>query len=250
MAPRVPVRSAVVGVDGSANSQAALAWARDVVGPDGSIREVHADEDPAQRLLRAAADMDADIVVIGVHTQSPLPPKRLGSVGKQLLSHTDRPVAVVGADHDRTDAPSTVVAGVGYGGATRAALAWSASWAETHGTALELIRAIPNRPVFRTDGLLDVLAFYIDRDMARDWAMDDIQAVADEIQASTDEELSISWSAPRGGTGPTLVDASDGASLLVVGLHEADRPDIAGWLHHALTHAPCPVVVVPVPTAG
>lgn len=248
VAKRSPVRIAVVGVDGSAGSSAALDWARRAVGPDGAVHEVHADDDPAGTLLRAAADQDADIVVIGVHSQSHLAqshlaPKRLGHVGKELITRTDRPVAVVGAGP--SSGSSTVVAGVGHGDATRAALEWSAHYADTHGTAIELIRAIPNRPVFRTDGLLDVMAFYIDRDMAREWAMDDIRRLADEIQVATDEQLSITWSARRGGTGPTLVDASEGASLLVLGLHDSDRPDVAGWLHHALTHAPCPVVVVP-----
>lgn len=241
MAP--PVRSAVVGVDGSPSSRAAIEWARHAAGPDGAVHEVHADAHPADALLRAAVEFDADIIVIGVHSQLPVVPKTLGRIGKELLRGTDRPVAIVGADHVTTDRPSTVVAGVGHGEATRSALAWSARWAETHGTAIELIRAIPSRPVFRTNGLLDVLAFYIDRDMAHEWAMDDIRRVADEIQASTDDDLSISWSAPRGGTGPTLVQASADASLLVLGLQ--DRADLTGWLHHALTRAPCPVVVVP-----
>jgi nucleotide-binding universal stress UspA family protein len=170
----------------------------------------------------------------------------------RLLEHTSCPIAIVG--DGAVAAPSnTVVAGVGHGPATRAALRWAAEYAETHGTALRLIRAVPNRPVFRIDGLLDVMAWYIDRDMATGWALEDLESAADSIERSTDDGLPISWSAPPGSPARVLTEESSSASLLVVGLHQdADAPvddadhDVPHWLHHAITHAPCPVVVVPV----
>ena len=52
-----------------------------------------------------------------------------------------------------------------------------------------------------------------------------------------------------GRVGARLVEAGSDASMLVVG-----RPTrlpgaeylTPGWMHHAIAHAPCPVVVVPV----
>jgi nucleotide-binding universal stress UspA family protein len=277
------VQVVVVGVDGSAASATALRWACAVVDPAGTVLAVHSgdsnDSDeagvpadsaeswvaragiaddrvvptsttapPAAGLLDVARQHDADLVVIGAHEQRHRMWHRLGAIAHALLSSTDRPVAVVGADWDRREASSTVVAGVGDGPATRAALRWSAAFAAANDTPLELIRALPNRPVFHEDGLLDVIAFYVAPDLRRTWAVDDLERIADEIQRSTDAELSITWSARPGAPGPTLVEAGSDAALLVVGLHERPRAtndDVPAWLRRALLHAPCPVVIVP-----
>lgn len=277
------VRSAVVGMDGSAASRAALEWACDSLGRagvvhaihvrpddvtttprtdlegwvaasstgDASIRPVVLVGDPSERLLQAADEFGADLLAVGSHGQSDPLPQRLGHVARRLLRHTRAPIAIVGDDVS-TSATNTVVAGVGHGAATRAALRWATTFAVDHHTGLKLIRAVPDRPLFRSDGLLDVMAWYIDRDMATGWALEDLEAAADAIERSTDDGLTISWSAPSGSPGSVLADTSVGASLLVVGLHEDDHEsatdhDIPRWLHRVITHAPCPVVVVPVP---
>ena len=87
------------------------------------------------------------------------------------------------------------------------------------------------------------------RSLLHEWAIDDLAQVADELQAATEHEVPISWSSPDGRTGPALVDAGADAALLVVGRHDGDgheRRPMTSALHHVLTHAPCPVVVVPV----
>jgi nucleotide-binding universal stress UspA family protein len=276
------VRSAVVGLDGSSASRAALEWACDGLHTDDTVHAIHVRSDdasaarvdlegwvaasstgkasirpvvlvgdPAERLLQAADDLGADLVAVGTHGQSDPLPQRIGHVARELLRHTRAPIAIVG-DHVSTPATNTVVAGVGHGAATRAALGWAATYAVDHGTGLKLIRAVPDRPLFRSDGLLDVMAWYIDRDMATGWALEDLEAAADAIERSTDDDLTISWAAPSGSPGSVLTDTSVGASLLVVGLHEDDDDstvdhDVPRWLHRVITHAPCPVVVVPVP---
>ena len=270
----------MVGMDGSVASRAALEWAcrsatpTDVVHAvhvrapaDGSggdlqawvdaavtgetiVRTVPSSGECVDTLLRVVDDVDADLLAVG-HRSGRLA-NRLGRTTTQLLEHTRRPIVIVG--DGAVAAPSnTVVAGVGHGPATRAALRWAAEYAEAHGTALRLIRAVPNRPVFRADGLLDVMAWYIDRDMATGWALDDLESAADSIERSMDDGLPISWSAPTGSPGRVLTEESSSSSLLVVGLHQDDDEpagdadhDVPHWLHHAITHAPCPVVVVPV----
>lgn len=223
------------------------------VGPAASsgarVERAVVEDDPADALLRAAAEVDADLIAVGVHARSRLTPRTLGHVTATLIRRTDRPLVVVRPGPDRPlDDGSVVVAGVGSGPATRAALAWAAHFASHHGAALSLIHAVSARPVFGEDGLLDVIAFYVDRGLLHEWALDDLSDVADELQRATEHEVPISWSAPDGGAGPVLVDAGADAALLVVGRHDhADgAPAITSALHHVVTHAPCPVVVVPV----
>jgi nucleotide-binding universal stress UspA family protein len=297
MPSRSPIQRAVVGVDGSAESLSALAWAHRAVEPSGTLIAVRAvspgealtvaalqtdsadlveqrlrevddwvteacpapagaavtttvvEDDPVDALLRIAQEHAADTIAVGIHAQGRLGPRRLGRMATRLLHRTALPLVIV---HDETadDLAPTVVTGVGRGEATAAALRWAARYADSRGAALELIRAVPRRPVFRTDGLLDVMAYYIDPEMARDWTLEDIEHAAGEIQESTERDLDIRWSAPAGSRAPTIIEASARASLLVLGLHDAGRSgdhDVPGWLRRSLVHAPCPVVVVPVP---
>ena len=112
--------------------------------------------------------------------------------------------------------------------------------------------------MFRADGLLDVLAYYVDPSLAAQWAREDVEALAAEIDRMSEQapgeggrgsgDVTISWSTAPGSTGPVLVEAATHADLLVVGLH--DRPDadahvVAPWCRHVLLHAPCPTVFVP-----
>lgn len=286
-----PIDIAVVGIDDSDHSHAAFEWACRSVGPDGTVHALHAtsptvgeadgdlgrrlddwvatiDEaptivasaeraaEPSDLLLRSADRADADIIVVGVHDQRRLTPRRLGGTVRGLIRQTSRPLAIVGADTSPAAGGSTdlrsVVAGVGEGAATRAALRWAATYATARGLELELVRALPNLPVFDADGLLEVMAYYIDRDMAREWAIEDIDALVDEIRRSDGLDVSAAMSAPRGSTGPMLVSASRGATVLVLGLHDSEAPEheVPLWLFRAVTHAPCPVVLVPVPSSG
>lgn len=280
------LKTIVVGIDGSDESMAALDWAMRAVAPDGVVEAVSAvgrhgersrsapdlaqwvpdDGDgvsirrrvvegrTADALMARAREIDADVLVVGAHARARLAPRTLGRVTTRLVHHTDRPLVVVGTESTITSGePSTVVAGVGSGAATTAALAWAADFAQRHDTALSLIHAVGSKPVFGKDGILDVMAFYVDRSLLHDWALDDLAELADELQRATEEEVPISWSAPVGAAGPALVEAGADAALLVVGRHHDgafDERVMAPALHHVLTHAPCPVVVVPVADEG
>ena len=243
------IDTAVVGVDDAPAARAALAWAAEVAQ---DVREVHVDEgDVAAAIGQVADECDADLVVVGMHEQRRSILRGLGPVVGSLLERTTRPLAIVGEAHAGfgTDgANGVVVVGVGHGPATQAALRWAADWAKTLTVPLELVRAVPQRPVFRSDGLLDLMAFYIDPTMATGWAAEDLAAFADEVDAATGAEVPVGWSVPAGSPGAVLVDATERAQLLVVGLH--DRPgrddhDVPAWCRHVLLHAPCPVVFVP-----
>jgi hypothetical protein len=185
--------------------------------------------------------------------------RSLGRVVGELLRTASRPVAIAGEPLTGSATPRSgaVVAGVGHGPATTTAVHWAAAYAVAHDCALHLIRAVRHRPVFRDDGLLDVVAYYVDPSLVHEWAMADVEALALELDRAADGGITITWSTPRGSPGPVLVEAGSSADLLVIGLH--DRPadtaagsdhDVPGWLRHALLAAPCPVVAVPAATPG
>lgn len=207
------------------------------------------EDDPADALLAVADEVDADVVVVGVHARARLSLRTLGRVTAKLIETTQRPVAVVAPSPDLPlGEGSTVVAGVGRGRATEAALRWAIDFAATRGTSLSLVHAIPHRPIFGTDGLLDVLAFYVDTSLLHDWALEDLAEMAADLQRSTEDDVPITWSSADGRPGPAIVEAGADAALLVIGRHDdrrLARHTIAPTLHHVLTHAPCPVIVVP-----
>lgn len=240
------VRTAVVGVDGSPASIAARAWAATIAD---DLHEVHVtDGDVAGGIVQAADDRGADLVAVGMHDQRRRVLRGLGPVVRTLLETTTRPVVVVGEGQEVTTATTTIVVGVGHGPATEAALRWATLLARERTARLELVRAVPHRPVFRPDGLLDLMAFYLDPAMATEWAADDLETFAREVDLVTGEDVPVGWTVPSGRTGAVLVEASERAQLLVVGLH--DRPgrndrDVKPWCRHVLVHAPCPVVFVP-----
>ena len=286
------MRHLIVGVDGSAESLAALSWAASVVGAHGTVHAVHVvegDDTPYHRseaadrleawvatlpnrtspnvtatnLTRtvagggvakalvevASAAPGQRAIVVGPHGQSTTLPRRLGSVTAELLRTASCPVIVVREPADGPLPPGgTIVVAAGQDDATRAALSWAAQVAQERSMAMSLIDASGHRPVFTAEGLIDLLADYIDAGAIRKWAEEDLASLAAEVRRTTGPELQVTWSAPSGAPGPRLVRAASSAALLVVGsAHDGplSRRFTVPTLHHVLTHAPCPVAVVP-----
>jgi len=206
------------------------------------------EDDPADALLQVSATVDADLVVVGIHAKPKHAPRTVGRVTAKLVHHTNRPLAIVddGVEGPRAEL-STVVAHAGHGATTDAPVQWAAGFADAHDTGLTLVRSTPNRPALGPDGLLDVLAFYLDPAMLREWAAEDLARLADEIQQSTEQHLRITWSSTSGAAGPRLIEASADAALIVVGRDtQAGQGHVmSNELRHVIVHAPCPVVVIP-----
>jgi nucleotide-binding universal stress UspA family protein len=217
------------------------------IGENGCAVECRViEDDPADALRRTADDVDADLIVVGVHTKPPLAPRTVGRVTAKLIRDTTRPLVIVedGAELE-VGASNVVAVGAGYGEATHSALRWAGEFAEHNGMAVSLLRAIPARPIIGTDGLIDAMAFYVDRELLREWAYEDLEALADEIQRSTVSELRISITASTGAPGPRLVEEGADANLIVVGRHAGANRTLPAPLRHVITHAPCPIVIVP-----
>lgn len=265
-------RRIVVGVDGSALSLAALAWAEGLTAPGdelhvvtagpsssagdsstsspaaapGAHDETHhhrADRPAAALLTEIASTVEADLVVIGAHGGLPGAPRILGSVTHQMLRTSPCPIAVV----PRSPAATTsapVVVGIGDGPATRASIDWAAEFATSEGRPVVLVRAVNVRPIFGVDHAVEVMASYIDSDLLTQWANAEVDLVAEELATAGIETEGV---VRVGRAGRVLVEASDGARVVVVGKH-LDGP-VTGYfagvtLHHVLTHATCPVIVV------
>lgn len=266
-------RTIVVGVDGSPASLEALSWAGDLATADGRLHVVLAhhsvaegrhllvdwldrtghgnlepalhviDERPATALTGHAAAIGADLLVVGVHGGLPGVPRAIGGVTHRLLRSSSCPIAVVRENSDvAPDAP--VVVGVGDGPATHAALAWSARFAKEQDRPIQLVRSVNIRPLLGIDNALEVMASYVDPTLLRQWAEEEVAVVATDLR---DQGRDVTSAVTTDRPGHALVAAGAEARVLVVGRH-LDGP-VTGYfagvtLHHVLTHASCPVVVI------
>lgn len=206
------------------------------------------EDDPAPALLRVADETNAGLIVVGTHRHQ-VGPRRIGRTITRLVDFVTVPVAIVPENSDLSS-PGTVVVAVDAVAELRAALRWAATLATERGLALSLVRADDHPPLFSVEGVVTRMAQFLDPSVLKAWAVDDLEALAAEVQRSTDEQLEISVAAPGRRPGPRLVKASTDAVMLVL---EA-RPDPAGpvpsWVHHAIRHAPCTVVAFPGPGRG
>lgn len=204
----------------------------------------------ADAIAGEATEREADAIAVGAHVPALLAPHTIGSTTRRLLKQLPCPLVVVPEHWRRDDSGrDPVIVGVGHGEATDAAVRWAAGFAEQHDLGLGLVRATGEGPVFQVDGLLDLVAYYIDPAQRGVWTQEDLERLAAEAQRATSTQISVGVSAVAGLPATRLVEAGMAASLLVVGRHRswmtgtsrATQP-----LRHTLTHAHCPVAVVPV----
>lgn len=268
-------RTIVVGVDGSEHSLAALGWAVEIVGLDGRLHVVSAhhplddrddlrrrwlgqfegsglsidfhviDRSPAEALVEFADGGHADLIAVGTHGGPAGLPKSVGSVAHKVLRLAPCPVAILQSGWSSPDAAAPVVVGVGSGPATQAAVSWAGAYATASGRPIRLVRSVDFHPMFGLDDAVEVMASYIDPRQLELWAQEEVELVAKPLRAGG---LTVEVAVPSGDTGRRLVEAGADAAMLVMGKHLDGR--ITGFflgrsLHHALTHAPCPVVVIP-----
>jgi len=203
-------------------------------------------------LAAEALSYRADAIVVGAHVPPRGVPKTIGSTTRHLLASATCPLVVVpdGFTGELGD-EGPIIVGIGHGEATDAAVCWAARLADERGLSVGLVRATGEAPVFQVDGLLDLLARYIDPSMRLQWTSEDLADFAEDVQSMTQHDVSIDTAAAHGSPGGGLVDASSVASLLVIGRHRSmitGHPHATKPLRHALTHARCPVVVIPAST--
>lgn len=224
-------------------------WTAGIRDRIGTFSAIAMEGEAADALVAVAVVHRADAIVVGAHVPPRAMPKTIGTTTRHLLRSLEYPLVVVadGASDGLMDGGNVIV-GIGHGEATDAAVCWAARLADERDLAVGLVRATGEGPVFQVDSLLSLLAYYIDPSKRAEWTSEDLADFALQVQSMTKRDLSIAVSAPSGLPAVRLVDESAAASLLVLGQH---RSMITGAAHstqplrHALTHARCPVVVVP-----
>lgn len=229
-------RAAVDGVLGDG--------AFDVVGP--VLHESHG-ESPADGILRYAADVGADLVVVGTHGRQGIERLLAGSVAAEVLGRSSVPVLVVPARAGRTvpgpEAP--VVVGVDLGDPPEPAARLGRDLAEDYGAGLVLatVRTAPPDTLVPT-GPHHGLAPAPPR-LTWDVAHRALHAIAVDLGDDQAEEHVM-----RGHPATELVSLARRAraGLVVVGTHGRhgwDRLRLGSVAEGVVREAPCPVLVVP-----
>ena len=137
-----------------------------------------------------------------------------------------------------------IVVGLDESASARQALRWAASYAERTGYQLRAVHAL-SWPLGATDGVADPEDLCdLSTDRIEDIYRASITRVFDEIHPRPDWLFQFA----KGDAGPVLVRQSRAASLLVVGTPEQvglGRLIAGSVAHYCVSHAACPVVVVP-----
>lgn len=206
--------------------------------------------DASEALTRIAAADDVDAVVVGAHVGPTGAPRLVGRTIRHLLGDLRRPLVVVPTSFDVSVATGPIIVGIGHSDATAHAVRWAAGEAAAHDRSLGLVRATREGPVFQVDGMLELVAYYLDPAVRDQWIAEDLAELAVAAQRVTVDEIDLAARAAAGLPATTLVAESEAASLLVIGHHPSKvlgRHHVTQPLRYALTHARCPVAVIPVP---
>lgn len=194
---------------------------------------------PAGELLRLAET--ADEVVLGSRGHGGFATLMLGSTAGQVAAHASCPAVVV---RGGATAGGPVIVGVDGSERGEAALEYGFGYAARHGLPLHALHLCPS-PVTLSPYAMTPVNQYVDMDRAREDAGRAVGQAVDRWSAKH-PEVAATWSVADGAATQGLVEASEGASLLVVGCR--GHGGFAGMLlgsvsQAAIRHAHCPVAV-------
>ncbi len=278
-----PLTNVVVGVDGSTSSLATLDWACQAVAPGGRVHVVVAvatrlglpgvepgtpttpaqlddqlggswgsaarragvevvghlrDHNAADALIETAIEQQCDAIVVSAHEGAPRPLRLIGRTISKLLRRSPVALVIVPEQASHGGARDTIVVGVGQSAASAAAMGWTARYANARHVRVAIVNAVSTRPTLTSEGLFVLLSHFLDPSVLHKWAQEDADQFAEELQRLTHGDTDITTKIVDGSAGARLVEAGHQAALLVIGRGEPAA------VHHAISHAPCPVVVI------
>ncbi len=261
------MRLVLVGDDGSLVAARAVTWAtRFASERDAHVVVVHvtmSDDDspaedddvervilreshPASAIMKAAADLDADVVVLGRRGQGGFPSLPIGTTVHSVAGACGRPVVVVPAIDPASREPLVQRVVVGLDGSAGSATA--AAWAARHfdDAHITAVHAVEHLPALAADDAQSDAALY------------------EHAQERATELMRDSWSGPlrvagvafdlvtdHGDSADVILAtaASVAADLVVVG--RQDRGSTCGLLggvsQRVLAQAPCAAAIVQSP---
>ena len=165
--------------------------------------------DAAGVLVEAAAG--AELLVVGSRGRGGVTGTVLGSVSRACLHHAACPVAVV---HDAGPTErSRIVVGVDGSPGASAALEWACAEARLRDVGIYAVCAYDEPWGIASLGMSSAAAVA----ELRTALAADAEGALDAAQATAPEGVGVTGEAVQGAAGPTLVSASDGSALLVVG---------------------------------
>ncbi|MBJ6637417.1 universal stress protein [Streptomyces sp. DHE7-1] len=200
----------------------------------------------AEALTDAAAR--SELLVLGSRGHGPVMGFLLGSVGRQVIAETARPVVLVRAgDRAAAEAAGRDVVVGQHGGPedSAAALRFAFETAAVRGATVRAVRAWTLPPVFAySPGSLRLL------DEAGGLEPYEKQALEDALAPWRDRfpEVPVAEHVEMGSAGQVLLSVAGRAQLVVVGRRSrrtAVGARIGSVAHGVLHHAECPVAVVP-----
>jgi nucleotide-binding universal stress UspA family protein len=234
---------------GADEADAALAAAVEAaLGADAAatvVRRVVCDV-PAPGLL-AAADQ-ADLLVVGARGLGGFRDLLLGSVSQQCLHHARIPMAIVRGDSSEAGGRERVVVGVDGSEPYEAALRWALDEGAARKAVVQVVHAWERPVIYGPVGGVPGSAMGAIESGAHRLVEDMVERLGEEA-ASVEVERTV----VPGGPAPSLLDAAEGADLVVVGrrgLGGFGRLLLGSVSEHVARHAPCPVVVVPTAAAA
>lgn len=196
-----------------------------------------------------AATYHAALTVVGTRGRGGFPGLAIGSVGLRLAAHCHGPIVLVpGRDAARNAAPDTSSAEIVLGVAPRepsTVIEFAFDLAREWDTSVHAVHAW--EPIAPYNGY-----YYIDPSVLATTAK---ELLAAALEPTRRAHGSVTCVADTVCATPAaaLIDKARGGQLLVLGAHRhrtALSIGIGSVLHAVLTHAPCPVAVVPLVPRG
>lgn len=195
-------------------------------------------QEPAAALV-AASGPDA-LTVVGTRGRGGFPGLRIGSVALRLAAHSHGPVVLVPeAAESQGSSAKRIVLGVAARESS-CVVGYAFDLADTLGASVRAVSAWEPIPAYNGYYYIDPSTQAATAEELLSAALEPARHAHQAVRSSTDTVC--------GSAAAALIEAGRGARLLVLGAHRRRMPlslGIGPVLHAVLTHAPCPVVVVP-----
>lgn len=203
-------------------------------------------QEPTEALHDAGAQ--AAFTVVGTRGHGGFPGLRLGSVGLRLAAHGRGPVILVPEEGEPVAEPVKQRNEVAVGVAVREpslVIDFAFDLAEKLSADLRGVHAWEPIPPYN--------GYYYIEPVVQVAAAEELLDAALEPGRQAHEKIRTTADTVSGNAAKALIEAGHGARVLVLGAHRhrtALSIGVGSVLHAVLTHAPCPVAVVPLAWLG